>query len=273
MKPEARAILLVLLGAALMHLALFGDGYLRYVRPVMRPYLVVSSVLLVLVGLVQAFLAVRALLRGGRDASGEGPGAGEHAGAGDHAGDGHHALDDGHDGHGGHDEHDEHGGHRHRLRAAWLLLLPVVTVFLVAPPALGSFTAQRAAESVAKPVDTGFPALPAGNPLPLPLADFVVRAVWDTKGSLKNRPVQLIGFAVPRAGGGWYLTRLTITCCAADAVTYKVRIRGTAVPKKDEWFKVTGVWRPDGRAGRPDDIPVLNATRVTGIAEPHDPYE
>jgi uncharacterized repeat protein (TIGR03943 family) len=252
MRAEARAILLVLVGAALMHLVLFGDGYLRYVRPAMRPYLVVTSVLLVLVGLVQAFLEVRALLRASRDANGDASRNHEYE---EHEGEG------------------DHAGHRHRLGVAWFLLLPVTTILLVAPPALGSFTAQRSDESVVKPVGGGFPALPAGRPLPLPLADFVVRAVWDTGQSLKDRPVQLVGFAVPRAGGDWYLTRLTITCCAADAVTYKVRISGTAVPKKDNWFRVTGVWRPDGRAGRPDDVPVLIATRVTGIAEPHDPYE
>ena len=128
---------------------------------------------------------------------------------------------------------------------------------------------------VARPASagTGFPPLPGGSPLVLPLADFDVRAVWDTSGSLRGRQVRLTGFVTPRKGGGWYVARLTISCCAADAQTYKVEVRGIAAPPADSWVEVTGVWTPDGQAGRPDAVPALTVTRLTRIPEPRDPYE
>ncbi|RAG84089.1 TIGR03943 family protein [Streptacidiphilus pinicola] len=249
MLREARAILLVLTGAALLHLSLFGDGYLRYVRRSMHPWLITAGVVLLALGLVRAFLLARTLLSPApaaavphQDGAAEGSGSDGHA-------------------------------HRH-LRAAWLLLCPLAAVFLAAPPALGDYTAQHTAATVAKPASAGFPALAAGDPLTLPIADFVVRAVWDPQGSLRGRHVRLTGFAMPKPGGGWYLTRLTITCCAADAVTYRVDVRGLAtVPSRGTWVEVTGTWQPDGRTGHDDDIPVLTATSLIGVPTPADPYE
>lgn len=252
MLREARAILLVLTGAALLHLSLFGDGYLRYVRRSMHPWLITAGVVLLVLGLVRAFLLARVLLS-------PAPAAGSH----EH-------------GEGAASEQDAApNGHSHRhLRAAWLLLCPLAAVFLAAPPALGDYTAQHTTASVAKPASSGFPALPAGDPLKLPIADFVVRAVWDPQGSLRGRHVRLTGFAMPKPGGGWYLTRLTITCCAADAVTYRVDVRGLGTaPSRGTWVEVTGIWQPDGRTGHDDDIPVLTATQIIGIPTPADPYE
>jgi uncharacterized repeat protein (TIGR03943 family) len=254
MLREVRAILLVLTGAALLHLSLFGDGYLRYVRAGMHPWLVTAGVVLLVLGLARTVVLARALLT---------PGASKHIPDEEHA-HGHAAGEQA-----GADVH----SHRH-LRAAWLLLCPLAAVFLAAPPALGDYTAQHAPAAVAKPVGSGFPALPAGEPLRLPIADFVVRAVWDNQGSLRDRHVQLVGFAMPKSGGGWYLTRLTITCCAADAVTYRVDVRGLGtVPRRGTWVQVTGTWQPDGRTGHDDDIPVLAATQIVSIPTPADPYE
>lgn len=259
MLREARAILLVLTGAALLHLSLFGDGYLRYVRRGMHPWLITAGVVLLALGLVRAWLLARALLAptpagAGAGASPDGP---EHHG--------HVHQPDG--------SEQDGPAHRH-LRAAWLLLCPLAAVFLAAPPALGDYTAQHTTATVAKPASSGFPALPAGDPLRLPIADFVVRAVWDPQGSLRGRHVRLTGFAMPKPGGGWYLTRLTITCCAADAVTYRVDVRGAGtVPRRGSWVEVTGSWQPDPRTGHDDDIPVLTATQVIAIPTPADPYE
>ncbi|MEZ0069527.1 putative repeat protein (TIGR03943 family) [Streptacidiphilus sp. MAP12-20] len=261
MPREARAILLVLAGAALLHLSVFGDGYLRYVRPGMHPYLIAAGVVLLGLGLTRAFLLFRALLASGDQANGD-------QASSDQASSDLTSDDQRQPG----SASDPHAPSH--LRAAWLLLLPLVAVFVAAPPALGDFTARQSGNTVAKPVATGFPALPAGDPLTLPLADFVVRAVWDQQDSLRGRHVELTGFVLPKAGGGWYLTRLTITCCAADAVTYKVEVRGTtAVPRRGAWVRVTGSWQPDGRAGRADDVPIVAVTAVVGIPAPADPYE
>ena len=272
MKREARAVMLVLVGAAMLHLSLLTDAYVRYVRTSMRPYLIASGSVLLLLGLARTVTAVRALMyesaqeRAGRDGR-TGRGKRGRRAKPRRAPEAHdHAHEDGDDGHG----HDARGP-----RIAWLLALPVLTILLVAPPALGAYTAQHSSDSVAKPAtaDSGFPKLPAGNPLVLSIADFEVRAVWDTGHSLKGRTVQLTGFAVHGADGGWYLSRLTITCCAADAVTYKVEIHGIAAPPQGSWVKVTGVWLPNGQTGRNSAVPALDATAATGIPVPHNPYD
>ncbi|MDH6117018.1 putative repeat protein (TIGR03943 family) [Kitasatospora sp. GAS204A] len=244
MKREVQAILLVLLGSAVLRISLFSDMYLRYVRAALRPYLVTAGVVLVLLGVLGAVAA----LRGAR-----------------------------HQDHQDHQDsdHDAHGhSHTHGPRIAWLLILPVTGILLVSPPALGSYTAQHAANTVAKPdTATGFPPLPAGDPLALPLAEFDVRAAWDAAQPLKGRRVKLLGFVSPKSGGGWYVTRLVISCCAADAMTYKVEIRGAAAPPTGSWVAVTGVWQPDGQPAQPDAVPALNAGQVVSVPEPRDPYE
>ncbi|MDH6576334.1 TIGR03943 family protein [Kitasatospora sp. MAP5-34] len=245
MKREVQAILLVLLGAAILRISLFSDTYLRYVREALGPYLIAAGLVLVALGALSAVAALR----------------GSH--------------DEDQDDHQGHEGHGHGEGHSHGPRIAWLLILPVATIFLVSPPALGSYTAQHAASAVAKP-DTaarGFPALPAGDPLAMPLAEFDVRALWDTARPLAGRRVKLLGFATPKSGGGWYVTRLVISCCAADAMTYKAEIRGAAAPPAGSWVEVTGVWQPDGQSTQPDAVPALTAAQVVPVPQPRDPYE
>ncbi|MGA5824133.1 TIGR03943 family putative permease subunit [Kitasatospora sp. NPDC094028] len=243
MRREAQAILLVLLGTAVLRISLLSDAYLRYVRAALRPYLIAAGVVVVLLGVLTAAVALRA--------------------DGDHDVHGHDA-----------NSHDAHG-HSHDLRIAWLLVLPVIAILLVSPPALGPYTAQHAGNTMAKPdtAATGFPPLPTGDPLPLPLAEFDVRAAWDTTEPLLGRRVKLLGFVTPKSGGGWYVTRLVISCCAADAVTYKVEIRGMPMPPTNSWVEVTGVWQPDPAQARSDAVPALNAAQVTAVPQPRDPYE
>ncbi|KJK57143.1 hypothetical protein UK12_18460 [Saccharothrix sp. ST-888] len=258
MRREVQAILLVLLGTALLRISLFSDSYLRYVRAALQPYLVATGVVLVLLGVASAIATVRAL----RTDSNPDPAESNHPDHPDHQ-----AAPDEHHG------HSHHGG----PRIAWLLMLPVLAIVLIAPPALGSYTAQRSESTTVKPAGTEptFPPLPAGDPLSMTLASFDVRAVWDTAAPLRGRRVKLVGFATSRKGGGWYLTRLTISCCAADALTSKVEIRGSATqaPPPGSWVEVVGVWQPDGRTAQDDTIPALTAAQVTRIPEPRDPYE
>ena len=266
MKREVRAVLLVLVGAAVLHLSLLSDAYLRYVRASMRPYLVAAGLVLLLLGLVRTVTAVRLLLR-------EGGGRGRRARPRPHP-EAPPGADGTHREGGEQGEDDGHGHGAHGPRIAWLLVLPVLTILLVSPPALGTYTAQHSSDAVAEPAAaSGFPPLPAGDPLVLPIADFEVRAVWDASGSLRGRTVQLTGFTVRGTQGRWYLSRLTITCCAADAVTYKVEVRGIAAPPQGSWVKVTGSWLPQGPIGRDGTVPVLSAVRATGITQPANPYD
>ena len=94
----------------------------------------------------------------------------------EHHGDGH---GDGHDGghgheHGGHHGgagHDDGHGH-HEPRVGWLLILPVLGLLLVAPPALGAFSADQAGSVLASTQqDSDFPPLPVGDPAPSTVLD------------------------------------------------------------------------------------------------------
>ncbi|MDX3751992.1 TIGR03943 family protein [Streptomyces sp. AK08-02] len=235
------AVLLLLTGGAVLRIALFSELYLRYVQEGLRPYLVVSGVVLVLLGVVAALAR--------RPAEG-----------------------DEHDDH-GHDQSDGHG-HGHGPRVAWLLTLPALALLLFPPPALGSYSADReAAQRAAQGVGT-FPALPAGNPLELTVGEFGSRAIFDSGRSLKGRTVRLTGFVTHGDDGTWYVTRLLVSCCAADATTSKVEIRDADAPVTDTWVTVTGTWMPKGKLGSDAAWPpVLDAGSVRTVAEPSNPYE
>src|SRR5436305_212523 len=67
-------------------------------------------------------------------------------------------------------------GHHHTARSAWLLVVPVLAVFLVAPPALGSDSVTRTDARAPAQATAFFPALPPGEVVPLSMTDFVTRA-------------------------------------------------------------------------------------------------
>ena len=236
MRRYGGPVLLCLVGAAVLRITLLGDLYHRYVQAALRPYLIASGVALILLGVTTALL---------RNPSG-------------------HTPDD--DGHG------HHGAAGPRI--AWLLTLPALALLLFPPPALGSYSAgreaaQRAAQGVGR-----FPALPAGNPVELTLAGFSSRAIYDSGRSLTGRTVRMTGFVTRGAGGTWYLTRLMVTCCAADATTSKVEIRGAEAPPTDTWVTVTGTWHPRGELGSDAAWPpALDATSARTVQQPSDPYE
>ena len=163
--------------------------------------------------------------------------------------------------------------HEHRgPRTAWLLLLPVLTIFLVAPPPLGSFAAGRGGNSVPQPASGDLPAL-TGDPANLDVVDFVVRAVWDDRETLKGHRVRMTGFVTDAPGGGWYLTRMRITCCAADAEPFKIKTLAAPPFPADTWVRVVGEWVPGAGRQRSDAIPVVRVESVVEVAQPTHPYE
>ncbi|WP_405624083.1 TIGR03943 family putative permease subunit [Streptomyces sp. NBC_00076] len=251
MRRYGSPLLLVLVGAAVLRISLFSELYLRYVQAALRPYLVVSGVALTLLGLAMA--AVRRPAHDDQETARE-EGADEGHGEGREGEDGHH--------------------HGHGPRVAWLLTLPAVALLLFPPPALGSYSAEReAAQRAAQGVGT-FPALPAGDPVELTVGQFDSRAIYDSGRSLKARSVRMTGFVTHGDDGTWYVTRLMVTCCAADATTSKVEVRGGDAPPVDSWVTVTGVWHPKGELGADSAWPpVLDATSVKRVKQPADPYE
>ncbi|MEV4805389.1 TIGR03943 family protein [Nonomuraea sp. NPDC049421] len=170
---------------------------------------------------------------------------------------------------------DRPGAHRHGPRVAWLLAVPVFAIVLIAPPALGAFAARQSDGPPALARNGTYDALAGGEVTELTLGEFIGRTYARPGPSPAGRTVRLVGFAVPAEdGGGWYLTRMQVRCCAADALALEVAVQGVAAPAEDSWVAVTGTWIP-WRDGIPDDymVPALKATAVTAVARPAEPYE
>lgn len=166
-------------------------------------------------------------------------------------------------------EHD----HYRTPSAGWLLCLPALLVLLVPPPPIGAYSAERGRPTVPKPARADFRALPTGNPVALAVHDYAERAVWDHGRTLAGRTITLTGFVTPRPGGGWYLTRARITCCAADARSYLVAALGAAKEyPPNTWVRVTGSYASAGADPQttPAEIQVADAVPIN---RPGDPYE
>jgi uncharacterized repeat protein (TIGR03943 family) len=160
-----------------------------------------------------------------------------------------------------------------------MLLMPVLAIFLVAPPALGADSVNRAGgRTVASEqrqdqvIKTKFPPLPAGSVVPMRMADVATRAAWDATNSLNGRTLELTGFVVHDASGV-YVARLVITCCAADAMPVKARLVGAEGLTDDQWITVTGQVRPDSAVQADNYVPVFDTTSIKKIGTPSDPYE
>ncbi|GAB3015312.1 TIGR03943 family protein [Streptomyces pseudoechinosporeus] len=254
MRFRTQGVLLLLCGAALLRVSLFSELYLRYVKEGLRPYLVISGVLLVVLGL----LGLVRRENGDGDSRDHGDGDSDH-------GDGDHGHEDHLEGHG----HD----HAHSPRIAWLLAAPALALLLFPPPALGSYSAEREEAKVAAQGVGTFPKLPAGDPVELTLNSFASRAQWDSGASMKGRTFRLTGFVTKDDDGRWYVARLFVNCCAADAAPLKVQVRGAEAPARDTWVTVTGTWHRTGAPGSDEARPVLNATSVQRVDQPSNPYE
>lgn len=250
MRFRTQGVLLLLCGAALLRVSLFSELYLRYVKEGLRPYLVISGVLLIVLG-------VLGLVR--RE---NGDGDHGHEGRGSEQGTGEDGPEDRH----GHD-------HTRSPRIAWLLAAPALALLLYPPPALGSYSAEREEAKVAAQGVGTFPKLPAGDPVELTLNAFASRAQWDSGASMKGRTLRLTGFVTKDDDGTWYVARLFVNCCAADAQPLKVQVRGAKAPARDTWVTVTGTWHRTGKPGSDEARPVLNATSVERVDQPSNPYE
>lgn len=231
MRRETQHVLLLLLGGALVRITV-DDTYLRYVRPGHRWLLLAA-------GAVAVALAITALVADARRRPGpEGTG------------------------------HDHGAAERH---APWLLVLPVLVIALVAPPALGADAVGRAGGN--RVTAAAFPPLPPGPAPALGVAEFVSRAAWDGGSSLTGREVVLTGFTV-RRGAAVELARMTIACCAADARPNSVRLVGElGDPPPDVWLRVRGVLQPGSATAATAFVPALTVTAVQTVPAPPDPYE
>ncbi|RVX41307.1 putative repeat protein (TIGR03943 family) [Nonomuraea polychroma] len=219
MSRTSQALLLLQLGAALLWISAFSADFTNYVKPGFQPLLITAGAVLTVLG-----AAVPALERRRRRQAAITPAALEE--------ELHLARLLGREPvvptpTAAHEEHHD------PVRIAWLLAAPAAAIFLVAPPALGSYTVQQAEHAPAPPppsvVDAALRPLKHGRVNDLTMSEFAGRA-WSAPASLKGKRVRLTGFAVP-SPGGWHLARLRIGCCAADAQTMKVTVKGRPPPR------------------------------------------
>ncbi|MER5432139.1 TIGR03943 family protein [Streptomyces sp. NPDC002588] len=170
----------------------------------------------------------------------------------------------------------EADGHTHpEPRISWLLVLPLLALILVAPPALGSYSATRTGTALQEPL--AYPALPATDPLRLGVVDYAGRAVYDHGRSLAGRRVQLTGFVALDHSGTPYLVRMALNCCAADAQPVKVGLTGAIPPvlQPDAWLTVTGTYTPRESRDPVNNgrIPFIEVTTAKPTKTPRDPYD
>lgn len=202
--PVTRATqtLLLTVTGAVLVRMAIGDTYLRYVNSWMRWPLVACGVLLVLLALVDMW----------RDETKPDP------------------------------TPDGEPESSHVPRAAWLLFVPSLVFFLIAPPALGAHFAERAQTAVvpSKPSSgVTLPALPTTDPVPVLLDEVIMRAAYDGE-TLADRRLEITGFVSRDRSGEWFVTQFGMNCCAADATVMKVKATGIEAPADDQWVKVTG---------------------------------
>jgi uncharacterized repeat protein (TIGR03943 family) len=157
---------------------------------------------------------------------------------------------------------------RLQVLGALVMMLPVLLVIVVPSPNLGALAATRRSSGgiaafLPAPDPNGevsFRELHYGSESP----DYAARA-----GISDGMPIDLTGFVTH--DGGIQLTRFYVSCCAADAIPYSVRITfrgGTMTDYPDDtWLHVTGeVLKED------DGYVVYASGGIEPIAAPKDPY-
>ncbi|MEU0470491.1 TIGR03943 family protein [Amycolatopsis sp. NPDC006131] len=250
MKRETQNVLLLLVGGALIKITIDGS-YLRYVKPVMGPWLVAAGAVTVALAVIAIARDIRAS-RPAEPATTDAP-----------------------------EPQSASTGQDHNSRSPWLLLLPVLVIFLIAPPALGADAANRAGtRTLTAPGGSGshrapFPPLPPGDVTTLRFVDLVTRAGWDSAGTLDNRTLRITGFIMHSKTGEPLLTRIVINCCAADAFPIHVRLAGPQLAqyRDDQWLTVTGVVEPYTATEGNRYTPTFHVRTATPITPPDVPYE
>lgn len=264
MNRLSQSLVLTLLGGVVLWMTVFTTSYLNYVKPGFRPFLIAAGAVVLALGITglaqewrQPYLTAESVARGSGDGNGS-PSGGRHDGC-------------VHDG--------EHEGHDHSRvpKVGWLLCLPVFAIVLIAPPALGAFAARDEDAPARPPAKVAsYEPLSADKVTPMTVGEFIGRA-WDlSKRTLTGKKVRLTGFVVhSKKKDRWYVTRMQMSCCAADAIALKVAVLGAPRPPENTWVEVTGTWIAPRSNKIPNGTvpPEMAAIQVTKIPKPAEPYE
>lgn len=250
MRPGDRPLLVAAMGLLALWVG-STDVLYRFLRPTMRPWLVLSGLVLVALAAVVGSVAWRR--------------PGERTAA---------AVDD---------------GHAHRpSRVGWLLLLPVVVAIALDPMALGAASVSRSGwVNRASLPDFDLAAhlrggAVGGQAMPLSQGRFVAAADDERQHELlASTPVRLTGFVASVTGPDRFvLSRLQLGCCAGDAIPLNVAVHaeGHAPPGVDTWVEVEGrfdvaLTRRTRAESRRSEPPVLAASAIRTIDPPDEPYE
>ena len=214
-----------------------GGAYTRYVKASLLPWLTVTAVILIGLALVSMAADIR---RGSPPAV-------------------------------------DHGDHSHRGSIGWLLLVPIVVLIFITPPALRPGAAAAKVTAVSNEVlRRPFPPLPDGRAPEVSIPDVMIRAAQDTAGTLNDRLITVIGFTLPETDGV-DLGRVMIICCAADAQLARIHLRGPAAAElknypEETWLKVEGTVLAGKTDGDSTSIPTLQVQSATRIDAPANAY-
>ncbi len=345
MNKETQSIVVTLLGGLLVSITVSGR-FTSYVRPGFGPLLLIGGGILVVVGVLSLILAVRADIKvdrarkhplavahaadGSSGAAADRGGVGVVVDTGVEAGgaDGAappaaadpdtHALSvhapvgtpAGSDAPG--QQPDAHGHDHAGSKAPWVILVPVLVLLLVAPPALGADAVARnassqalagmsvvSADSAGSKDATGgggykfndgsgsaadstgsrrtmhFPALEGQNP-PVEVKDLILRALYDADYSVREVPVTVVGFLAPAGdgyNGGYTIARMVISCCAADANPMQLHVAGDAPYPANTWVQAVVTVDADTATLDNGYVPTVAVASITPVQQPADPYE
>lgn len=174
---------------------------------------------------------------------------------------------------------DDDHGHSHQSRVGYLMIIPFILLGVAAPPPLGAYSAAKDPGILSSPAQ-GYemPPIdgPADQPATMSLSEFSARALYDDTKSLTGRRVRLTGFVAPADNqSGWALSRIVLSCCAADGYAIKVELLGAERLPDDTWIQVEGTWseRPHATKGAPIAMAALTDVEVRPVERPKNPYD
>lgn len=162
------------------------------------------------------------------------------------------------------------------LASVAALLIPIVAVMMIPSAELGALAASRKLSSGGGGEVGAF--APAA---PDPGADISFAEIQYANeseeyaaqaGIVEGTLVRLTGFVTHDAGappGGFGLTRFYVSCCAADALPFSVRIDpsvGFAEPQENAWLEV------QGSVARDESGFYVQAQEIAEVPEPAVPY-
>lgn len=244
---------LIVVGVGLLALwAGLTDAIYRYVRPSMRPWLIMAGGVLAVLGVVVLFTNWWER-RQHPDEDTEG-----------------------------------HDGHHHRSRVGWLLAVPLIVALAVDPGALGAYAVGRqsgfrAPTNVDFDLESHLRSHSFGGQAPeLNVLQVSIAASepeqWPV---LASTPVKVEGFVVndDERLGTFLLARVLVGCCAGDGLPLTLEIRDYhGPPMEDEtWIEVVSTF-DDTATEKPNDdnggivTPVMTFQSLHEIDPPSEQY-